>query len=346
MNLVSLPSKGARTPSHAATNVEPNADPQSLTKLAEVFSNPANRTRFQVCPVAVAACLTAIQPKILAAVVTHASQRVHINMDRLTTICNSELPVLLFTQSVGGSEPIAEIVLKLSDIYISEMRTAETQVLSILQQRRTATPEHQPHFKICDNEGLLSGDGPSPLAGPSDADSEVNFESALAEAADDILTEAHSNELKELEREVLLQEYVSEMICALFDDLEQTDRMIAELFYLHNFDCEDIATIVSKSPTVVSNIVSNLRDVWLPRHQSDSLCSAWNKVRRDIERQDLKLNESQGVTLLLHLLLTYPNVRRSAELVNLVADSGEFFRDLLISKRPELVAFRNADPLR
>lgn len=308
--------------------------PRSLSELSEVLLDPRRRSIFQGSNEAITACVVELTPKIAASVQVHASLRVHVEGESLESFCRELLPGLLRKQYASGVEPLAEIIVSLSDQYTSSVRGAEQRFLSILRKCQGTQRDQELDETAAMESAVL--DEAEQHEEASDADHQpAEVEHGVLE-----LDQKQRQELRELEREIRLQEYVNETIRALFDELEQHDRMIAELYYLQGFDAEEIAAILGSSPQLVQQSTVALRDYWLERHTCDQLTSPANTIRRDIDRTDLRLNETHGVTLLANLLTSFPNLRRSAELLNLVADSHEFFESFLSSKRPEICLYR------
>lgn len=310
--------------------------PRNLAAIAAILADVAQAKIFRNSPDAVANCATAIEADIIAIVQTHAAQRAHIDSERLNALCRSMLPHLLASASVATSGPLGEIVAKLSEAYVADTKSAEHKVLSVIQGRIAAAPiseldQSDDTVFDSDLDTVEADETPVPLPAEGIAES----------LPEDELNRRQRRDLRELERELRFQEYVNETIRAIFDDLEPTDRLIAELYYLQGFDVQEIALVACKPEQTVRENIAQTREVWLTGHQSMTLCSLGNQIRREIDRQDLRLNETQGVTLLSHLLKTYPRLRQSTDLLNLVADSREFFANFLASERPEVRAFRD-----
>lgn len=332
----------------AENSVSPRGLFEQLLELEGRLENTATRRALQLSPQAIAEAAAECAAPIAHAVTAAAGVRVVTKPEEVERHCAQHLPALIAHYSPRFGAPLAHFVLSLTDSYISEAADAELRVRAALSKKRSEQVSDPDPASAPVTEAESAAEAVLDL--PALEEEAAFLEGALANldqpleevlAAEDSpadLIEAAAS----IDRELQLHEYNSETLRVLLDDLPPRSKIAAELYYLQSFSPEEIGTVIGAATIETRQLIHALHDRVAARHQSEQLASSGNTIRREIERTDLKLNETQGVSLLCHLVREYPRLRMSAALLNLVADSPEFFSDLMTSAHPEVQQFRAA----
>ncbi len=305
--------------------------------------NDSSRKAIQASPEALSQFVSAITDPVCTVVEVTSKIRAFSKAGKARVLCEARLPTLVQAYSPRNGDPIAHFVLALTDESVSELRMSEQDIMkrisSLVRSGSKEIDELEklecPAFETLEESSIEEAE----LLKDLDLTVGAALEGSSGASISEVPISERSLEVRELERQLRLEEYNAETLRVLFGDMEPQDQLMTELYFLHGFNSEDIAVVIDKSTTETEKMLKNAREWFIPRHQDEQLSSPGNQVRRTIDREDLNITESQGVALLRSLLNEYPNLRYTVELLDLVVDSFQFFGDLRNTKDPQLSDF-------
>lgn len=341
----------------------PVTAPSTLVEAAAVLRDTKRVEQLRSNPVAIGHFAEVVaKPVNLAVEAVLEARYGDVSAWGIPVHCRERIPELL-TKSPIRSLDLTYLVNKLVEEHVERHEVQARAVRAILNVRKPVANSDRP--------------GPSPNPEPSlefalpneghhvalEAEIEQLFQEhpgveRLAQGEGDLSTPAEqfnllSPELEDAAQERLrarelshafrLEDYNQAHRARILELASEQFQIPFVLYFFNGLRAEEIALLTGLSQAVVEQgLQAAIRSITQLRAE-EKFWSPGEAIAREIDRDDLKLKECEGITLCKDLMQRYPSLRESPEILCVLSDGLPFFNQLLEEDTPnELESLRAA----